>query len=254
MMQFDRKLVFTAEGRDMVMIDEQPMPLLSMADILELPASELAEDDNITLLVLAVGERAVALEVDELFSELELVLKPLGTEIANAPFVSGAALLGTGEVIIVLDANALIRGANSGQRVRVMVRRTPEATLSSVPERLRVLIVDDSITTRTLEKHILETAGFDVQVAIDGVEAWTILTETDFDVLITDVEMPNMDGLELTRRVKESTDMNRLPVILLTSLAKPEQREAGLKVGADAYLVKSKFDQAELLSVIRALV
>jgi two-component system chemotaxis sensor kinase CheA len=116
-----------------------------------------------------------------------------------------------------------------------------------------VLVVDDSITTRTLEKTILENAGFDVTVAIDGMEAWQRLPEIEPDVLVTDVEMPQMDGLELTRRVKDSPRWQDLPVILLTSLGKPQQREAGLSAGADAYLIKSRFDQGELLETIRQL-
>jgi two-component system chemotaxis sensor kinase CheA len=116
-----------------------------------------------------------------------------------------------------------------------------------------VLVVDDSITTRTLEKNILEAVGFDVYVAIDGEEAWSRLAEVEPDVVVTDIEMPHMDGFELTRRMKASPDFKHLPIILLTSLSKPEQREAGLKAGADAYLIKSRFDQGELLDTIQSV-
>lgn len=254
MLQIKRDQIFTAEGRDMVQIQEQPMPLISLRALLGLPPSETG-DEEITLLVLTAGERSIAFEVDALFSEQELVLKPLGREIEQARYISGAALLGTGDVIIVLDANDLIRGAtgsNLPSARRVFSDNGDKA--EAIPDRLRVLVVDDSITTRTLEKHILETAGFDVSVAIDGLEAWNMLGELVFDVVIADVEMPNMNGLELTRRIKEAGHTQHLPVVLLTSLGKPEQREAGLKAGADAYLVKSQFDQGELLRVIQAVV
>jgi two-component system chemotaxis sensor kinase CheA len=249
MLKLKRDEVFTAEGREMVMIGDQPMPLIPLYAVLTLPPPPEAPAE-LTLLVLAAGERAVAFEVDRLFSEQELVLKPLGHEITEAPFVSGAALLGTGDVIIVLDANDLIRSSITPLRV---VPRQPEAPAPQTERRLRVLVADDSITTRTLEKHVLETAGFDVRVAVDGQEAWTMLGELSFDVVVADVEMPNMTGLELTRRIKETPQTKNLPVILLTSLAKPEHREAGLKAGADAYLVKSRFDQNELLRMIRTL-
>jgi two-component system chemotaxis sensor kinase CheA len=249
MLKLKRDEVFTAEGREMVMIGDQPMPLIPLHAVLTLPPPPEAPAE-LTLLVLAAGERAVAFEVDRLFSEQELVLKPLGHEITEAPFVSGAALLGTGDVIIVLDANDLIRSSITPLRV---VPRQPEAPAPQTERRLRVLVADDSITTRTLEKHVLETAGFDVRVAVDGQEAWTMLGELSFDVVVADVEMPNMTGLELTRRIKETPQTKNLPVILLTSLAKPEHREAGLKAGADAYLVKSRFDQNELLRMIRTL-
>ncbi|MBC7811368.1 MAG: response regulator, partial [Burkholderiales bacterium] len=213
-----------------------------------------ADADAVTTRVLAASDRAVAFTVDELYSEQELVLKPLGVEIAGAQYVAGAALLGSGDVILMLDANQLVRSATG---TRLPRRRAIEAPKPKLAERkLRVLVVDDSITTRTLEKNILETAGFDVRVAIDGVEAWSVLAEggeRDFDVVISDVEMPHMTGLELARRIKDEPRTSHLPVILLTSLNKPEQREAGLRAGADAYLVKSTFDQDELLRTIQSV-
>ena len=245
---FLRDDVFTAEGREMLIINDRPVPLASLAAILEMPT--LCEEDQLQVVVLQTTDRLVAFEVDELLSEVELVLKPLGMEIQRAQFVSGAALLGTGEILIVLDANDLVRQATGTAVPRRMMTASP----ASVERRLRVLVVDDSITTRTLEKNILETAGFEVHTAFDGVEAWNMLPHTAFDVIVSDVEMPNMNGLELCARIKSTTQFEHLPVILLTSLSKPEQREAGLRVGADAYLVKSQFNQGELLETIHSVV
>ncbi len=250
MLKLRRDQWFTAEGRDMVIIEERPIPVISLASVLGNAAAPEAEE--IPLMVLSSGEKYIAFQVDDLYSEQELVLKPLGPEITNAPYISGGALLGTGDVIIVLDPNDLIRGA-SGQP-RIPMRRI-ETTVEPVQEkRLRVLIADDSITTRTLEKHILETAGYEVHVAVDGQEAWERLREIQPDVVISDVEMPRMTGLELAARIKGDEQTRRIPVVLLTSLGKPQQQEAGLKAGADAYLVKSRFEQGELLRVIRSVV
>ncbi len=253
MVTLPRAEVFTAENRDMVVIDGQPLPLAGLADVLSLPGAARAAADLVVALVLRAADRTVAFEVDDLVSERELVLKPLGPEIARARFVAGAALLGTGAVIVVLDANDLVRTA-TGTAVtrRWLAAETPPAAPAA--RRLRVLVVDDSITTRTLEKNILETAGFDVTVAIDGVEGWLRLNEGDYDLVISDVEMPNMNGLDLTRQIKSSGHTRDIPVILLTSLARPEQQQAGLQAGADAYLVKSQFDQGELLKMIWAVV
>jgi len=250
MMTFNREEVFTAEGKDMVTINDHPMPLVSMGAILDIPVGYDGERSEFPLVALQSADRTVAFEVDELSSEMELVLKPLGQELQTVPFVSGAALLGTGEVIIVLDANDLIRKATGIQLPR---RRRVALTRQSTPEvrRIRVLVADDSITTRTLEKNILETAGFEVHVAMDGMEAWQMLTEVDVDLVISDVEMPNLTGLELAARIKNNAHTDHLPVILLTSLGKPEQREAGMRAGADAYLVKSQFDQKALLETIQ---
>jgi two-component system chemotaxis sensor kinase CheA len=252
MTTFPRKQVFTAEGADMVAINERPMPLASMGAVLDIPVMhDEGEREDFPMVALQTADRSVAFEVDELYSEMELVLKPLGREMQNIPFVSGAALLGTGEVISILDANDLIR---KGTGARIPQRRLT-LTRAAAPEirRVRVLVADDSITTRTLEKNILETAGFEVHVAMDGMEAWQMLTEVDVDLVISDVEMPNLTGLELAFKIKNNAHTQHLPVILLTSLAKPEQREAGLKAGANAYLVKSQFDQKELLETIQGV-
>ena len=249
---FSRKNIFTAEGRDMVEVNNRPVPLVSLGAVLGVPMTTAPDSTDSRFVALEAANRIVAFEVDDLFSEQELVLKPLGPEMQAVPFVTGAALLGTGEVIIVLDANDLVRKATG---VALPRRRTTYAHVpAAVDRRLCVLVVDDSITTRTLEKNILETAGFDVHVAIDGAEAWSMLAEVEFDVVISDVEMPNMNGLELTARIKGASQYQHLPVILLTSLGKPEQREAGLRAGADAYLIKSRFDQGELLETVYSVV
>ncbi len=245
-----RDQIFTAEGREMVTVNSQPLPLVSLNALLDIPARSESQEEA-TIIVLRTTDRTVAFEIDGLHSEQELVLKSLGHEIERARYVSGAALLGTGDVIIVLDAHDLIQGVSGAKLFRRIIPTTPAET---TPQRLRVLVVDDSITTRTLEKNILETAGFDVDVAINGVEGWAKLSEDEFDVVIADVEMPAMNGFELTQRIRESNRTKHLPVILLTSLGKPEQREAGLKAGADAYLVKSQFEQDELLRTIQAVI
>lgn len=251
MSSYFRKDVFTAEGKDMVSINERPMPLVALGAILDIPANYETDRDEFPMLALQAADRSVAFEVDELYSEMELVLKPLGRELQHVPFVAGAALLGTGEVIIVLDANDLIRKASGVQ----LPRRRLAITRTATPEvrRIRVLVADDSITTRTLEKNILETAGFEVHVAMDGLEAWHMLTEVEVDLVISDVEMPNLTGLELASKIKGNSHTQHLPVVLLTSLGKPEQREAGMRAGADAYLVKSQFDQKQLLETIQSV-
>lgn len=246
-----RDQVFTIEGREYVRVAGHSMPLASLGSLLDVGAPN-RQGDTLQVVSLQAADRSIAFEVDRLYSETELVLKPLGEELANTPYIAGAALLGSGDVILILDANDLVRAA-SGAAQPAFRNRSSQGRGPRQPRRLRVLIVDDSITTRTLEKNILEAVGFEVHVAINGEEAWDRLSELTPDVIISDVEMPRMDGLELCRRVKNNAHTASIPLILLTSLAKPEQREAGLKAGADAYLVKSRFDQDELLQTIQAV-
>lgn len=246
-----RDQVFTVEGREYVRVAGHSMPLASLGSLLDAGAPN-RQGDTLQVVSLQAADRSIAFEVDRLYSETELVLKPLGEELANTPYIAGAALLGSGDVILILDANDLVRAA-SGAALPAFRNRSSQGRGPRQPRRLRVLIVDDSITTRTLEKNILEAVGFEVHVAINGEEAWERLSELTPDVIISDVEMPRMDGLELCRRVKNNVHTAAIPLVLLTSLAKPEQREAGLKAGADAYLVKSRFDQDELLQTIQAV-
>lgn len=247
-----RDAIYTAEGQAMVTLNGQPAPLVALANLIGVVETSM-KNSQLQVMALQSNERMIAFSVDALYREEELVLKALGHELMNVPLVAGAAILGAGNVIMVLDANELVRQA-SAPRI-TQQKRTPEPPpRPKSPQRQpRILVVDDSITTRTLEKNILETVGYEVHVAINGAEAWQRLPEIVPDVVITDVEMPLMTGFELTQRIKNGVDTRHIPVILLTSLNKPEQRAQGLQVGADAYLVKSRFDQGELLGVVRSL-
>jgi len=160
-------------------------------------------------------------------------------------------VLETGRVALILNAGEIIaafpklRAARAG----VLPRRTME---ESLPKR-RILVVDDSPTTRTLNRTILEAAGFDVTVAVDGKDAMRMLEERGADLVLTDVEMPRMDGFALTEAIRASESFSKLPVVLMTGLGAERDKARGLDAGADAYLVKSAFDKDHLLDVIRQL-
>ena len=120
--------------------------------------------------------------------------------------------------------------------------------------RRSVLVVEDSITARTLLKNILETAGYRVETAVDGIDALTQLRTAEIDLVVSDVDMPRMNGFDLTARIRASREFADLPVVLVTSLDSREDRERGIDVGANAYIVKSSFDQSNLLEVIKRLI
>jgi CheY-like chemotaxis protein len=132
----------------------------------------------------------------------------------------------------------------------VLARREPDSDRPAP----RILVVDDSITTRTLEESILVGAGYRVRTATDGEAAWEILRNERFDLVLTDVEMPGMDGFELTRRIKQEARLADLPVVIVTSLGSEADRRRGMEVNADAYIVKSSFESRELLEVVGQLV
>lgn len=201
------------------------------------------------LLVLVVGSQRVALLVDRIVDEQEIVVKPLGYPLLRVRYVGGATILGSGRAVPVLSAGDLVRAA---QAAPIM----PALPVAEEPEHrhLRVLIADDSHTTRTLERYILEAAGYEVGLASDGLEALQLVEERGCDILVSDVDMPVLDGIALTTRLRQNPRFQELPIILVTSLDSPEDRARGLQAGADAYIVKNAFDQDYLLRTIRELI
>jgi len=161
---------------------------------------------------------------------------------------AGATVLGSGRIVPILNVADLLRGA---------ARSAPTHAAPQIAEprrrRQRVLVADDSLTTRTMERYILEAAGYEVVLAGDGAEALALLQEGGCDVLVSDVEMPGLDGIELTARVRAEPQLRDVPIILVTSLDSATDRERGLQAGADAYIVKTSFDQDQLLRTIREI-
>jgi len=239
-----------AEGRDVVPTAAAPVPLVSLARLLP-PLVERPASDPIAVVLLRSGERQLAIAVDELIAEQELVVRPIRRNGTPLPHVSGAAILGTGRVALVINPATVVE-AGLGIAAGAGVAFAQPATDGQA--RRRILVVDDSITTRTLEQSILEAAGYDVLTAVDGADGWKALQEHGCDLVVADVEMPRMDGFGLCETIRGSKRFTRVPVILVTALETPEHRARGLEVGADAYLGKSSFDQRNLLDTITQLI
>jgi two-component system, chemotaxis family, sensor kinase CheA len=240
------------EGREMLATGGPLLPIASLAEVLGLPAQEQAGTDGKMLgLIVAVGDRRMAFVVDDLLIEQEIIVKSLGNRIRRVRNVSGATILPTGRIALVLNAASLVRHALSRASGMSAARRPAEA--AAAPTRRRLLVVDDSVTTRTLEKSILEAAGYEVATAVDGEAGWRLLQDQGADLLISDIEMPRMDGFMLTEAVRASSRFADLPVILFSAWASERDRARGAEVGADAYIIKGAFDQKELLDTIAQL-
>jgi two-component system chemotaxis sensor kinase CheA len=236
------------EGKPVALLGGTPLPVLTLVSVLGLPAPVLSPDARLTLVVLLVRGRRFGLGVDEVSDLREVLLKPLGRRLRNVRHVSGATILPNGRLSLILNTTELVTTASElSETVRVL--ESP----SAVEARRRLLLVDDSMTTRTLERNILESAGYDVMAAADGRAALELLERHGADLVVSDVEMPHLDGLGLLTAIRASSRFRDLPVILLTSLEAADHRQRGLDAGADAYLVKSAFDQSRLLETIRQL-
>lgn len=204
------------------------------------------------MVVLGHSGRSIAFAVDEVLDEQEVLVKSLGRQLSRVRNIAGATVLGTGKTVPILNVQDLMRSAAKAAHAPVMA--TPAVPRQAGERTKRILVVEDSITSRTLLKNILESAGYHVKLAVDGLDGFTQLRSDPFDLVVSDVEMPRMNGFQLTARIRADKDLSELPVVLVTALASREDREKGIDVGANAYIVKSSFDQSDLLDVLRRLI
>jgi two-component system, chemotaxis family, sensor kinase CheA len=237
------------DGRAMLQLDAGPVPVHSLAALLGPPLEAHPVEGLATAVIVSAGSRRAALVIDEALDEDEVVVRPLDVDEGAVPHALGGAILPTGDVALVLAAPALLAaGTRSGRAIAPDFASPPGAP------RRRILVADDSITTRMMEQSVLESAGYEVITAVNGEDAWQKLDREGADMMVADVEMPRMDGFALCRRIRASQRFAALPIALVTGLASDADRARGLDAGADAYIVKSSFDQATLLDTVRQLI
>ncbi|MGA8754517.1 hybrid sensor histidine kinase/response regulator [Candidatus Deferrimicrobium sp.] len=248
-----REEIGTAENRETISHEGEALSLVHLGDVLELPRGGDGNGASpfTKTIILSYGGIRIAFAVDEIGGEQEVLLKGLRKPLLRVRNVAGATILGGGGVVPVLNVADLMksatRAAGHGRESLAMSGEKKTA------ERKSILVVEDSITSRTLLKNILEAAGYRVTTAVDGVEGMTKLKTDIVDLVVSDVEMPRMNGFILTAKIREDRKLSELPVVLVTALESREDRERGIDAGANAYIVKSNFDQSNLLGVIRRL-
>jgi two-component system chemotaxis sensor kinase CheA len=231
-----------------VEIDGETMPLAPLAALLQVAAASSAARQ--TVLVAEASDGRFGIVVEAVHEEQELVFKELRGPLRNQKTFNGAALLGNGDIVPILDVNALFDLASlapAGQTAPLLQQRT-------LPRMRRVLVVDDSLVAGELQKNILVAAGYESEIAGDGAEAIESLRRREWDLVIADVDMPRMDGFELTERIRADERLRGIPVIIVTSRDMPDDRRRGFEVGADAFVLKREFDQNQLLETVRRLV
>jgi two-component system chemotaxis sensor kinase CheA len=251
--------ISSLEGQDTIWYDGRPLTLVRLRDVLELPPAAgengSVEEEGILVVIVVAAERRMAFAVDGLVGQQEMVIKGLGKQLSRVGGIAGATVLGNRQVVLVLNVGDLIKLAMKSKRRSVLDTLSSATSLKAQQAQKQVLVVDDSITTRTLEKNILEAAGYTVRLATDGREALGDIASRGVpNLIVTDVAMPRMNGFELTRQIREDEHTADLPVILVTSLDSDEDKARGIEVGADAYIIKSSFDQDNLLETIEQLI
>jgi two-component system, chemotaxis family, sensor kinase CheA len=256
LLRLPREALLDVTERQVVVIQNEFVPVVPLARLLGIPAQAAsrphagaARRDSLLLLVLRVRQAKIAVQVDSLLDERDMVIKPLPGHMGKLPLLSGIVTTGKNELVSVLHAPQLLDLAR-----RIGVREDGGAV--EVRERQRqytILVVDDSMSTREIEKDILEAYGYMVTLAQDGVDGLHKAINGDYDAVLTDVEMPHMDGFTLTSRLRQEERYRHRPIVIITSRENEEDKRRGLQVGADAYIVKGDFAQGNLVNTLRTL-
>jgi chemotaxis protein histidine kinase CheA len=251
---FISELVFLGEDslvdigdRKAIKLREQLIPAVCLEDILKIESRfPIKRSERLALISSLSGERAGFI-IDDVVEELDALVKPLPQHMRGKSWVSSGIITGSEDIVCLLNIPQLIA---SVKEVKVSAKRSGIETEKTSK---RLLVVDDSISTREIEKSILETQGYTVHLAGDGIEAFEIIHKHRFDLIITDIEMPKMNGFMLTEKIRMDSDNKDVPVILVTSRDGLEDKKRGVKAGANAYIVKGAFEQSNLLETVASL-
>jgi len=234
------QITFATPGAS-VLYEDKAIPFLPLMTALS--GTGWSADRSWTAVIVADGDAFAAIGVERLLGSAKIVVRPLPQPITASPIVAAAALDADGNPQIILDPGGLIAAARRGRPAEPAARSAKRT----------VLVVDDSLTTRMLERSILESSGYDVDLAVSAEDALERLRDTRYALILVDVEMPGMDGFTFVERLRADAKLRDIPAILVTSLAGTEHRRRGHEVGAQGYIVKSEFNQAELLSMIEPM-
>ncbi|HEX5394620.1 MAG TPA: response regulator [Rhodocyclaceae bacterium] len=250
-----RSALLTVAERNAVVVRNEFVPVVPLAELLRVPKARVRKpatsraDLGLLLVVVRVRNEKIALEVDELIDERDMVIKPLPEHMRHLQTVSGMVITGRNELVSVLHAPTLLEQARKARGQASAAAAEEGAAQGGY----RILVVDDSLNTREIEKDVLEAHGYRVTLAEDGLDGLRKAQAESFDAVLTDVEMPHMDGFSLTERLRQEEAYRSTPIVIITSREKEEDKRRGVQVGADAYIVKGDFDQSNLVDTLRAL-
>ncbi|MET0047153.1 MAG: hybrid sensor histidine kinase/response regulator [Sedimenticola sp.] len=254
MVSLDASDIFTLEGHQTLLFQDDPVSVAPLAELLQLSSEQCDQQQKVRegdhfCIILKSNEGRLGVLVESVLDEQEVVIKPTGALLKRVPNVSGATILATGEVCMILNPYDLVRTVMKQKRITAATSDAEETE-----EGKTVLLVEDSMITRIQEKRILEGAGYTVVPAVDGVEGFEKLRAQHIDAVVADVNMPNMNGFELTEKIRSGEQYRDLPVILVTTLSRDEDRQRGLEAGANAFIAKGTFEQSALLDTLVRLI
>ena len=245
--------VVQLEGRQHFWYDERPVGLVAASQLLQRPQSQPVGD---VLKVVIIRERdaVYGVAVERFIGERTLVVLPLDPRLGKVQDISAGALLDDGSAVLIIDVDDMLRSVEKLLNTGRLERIGRGGQQADAVARKRVLVVDDSLTVRELERKLLLNRGYEVVVAVDGMDGWNALRAEDFDLLITDIDMPRMDGIELVTLLRRDSRLQSLPVMVVSYKDREEDRRRGLDAGADYYLAKASFHDDALLDAVMELI
>lgn len=244
----DRVMLRSVDKDTAIFYEGQTISLRNLADLLGFVDDSKLDFENKHIIIIERNKLLLALLVDEVLSEEEIIIKSLLPPLSAMPAILGASLTARGEIVMILSpADLFKRAATHGKIVG------PSLAKKVSNQYKKILVVDDSITTRTMEATILEAHGHFVQTAVNGFEAWQRLQSEEFDIVVSDIEMPVMNGFELTKKIKSDPRFAELKVIIVSSIASEMNERRGVEAGADACIVKSQYEGKALLDIVNKL-
>jgi two-component system, chemotaxis family, sensor histidine kinase and response regulator WspE len=244
--------IFTVENRQYFVFDQKNIGLIPLYQVLELPPPTVSSE-RYWVVILSDQSATYGLIVDRCLGEKELVVRPLDPRFGKLQDVSAAALMNDGSLVLILDVSDLIRSTNRLlQNARLAKVSEPRSRQNQNAK--RVLVVDDSITVRELERKLLQNHGYIVDVAVDGTEGWNAVRSYPYDLVISDIDMPRMNGIELIKAIKQHSRFHTIPVIVVSYRDREDDRLQGLEAGADYYLTKNSFHDDTLIRAVTDLI
>lgn len=241
------------EGRQHFWHEDRHIGLVAASQLLNRPATQDA-GQNLRVVVIRERDQLYGVAVERLIGERVLVVMPLDPRLGKVQDISSGALLDDGSVVLIIDVEDLLRSVDKLLSTGRLERIERGGQHGRGIARRRVLVVDDSLTVRELQRKLLGNRGYEVAVAVDGMDGWNALRSDDFDLLITDIDMPRMDGIELVTLVRRDQRLQSLPVMVVSYKDREEDRRRGLDAGADYYLAKASFHDDALLDAVEELI
>ncbi|MDD2798450.1 MAG: response regulator [Bacteroidales bacterium] len=243
----------SVESRKTILHKNETLALVALSDILKITKlnKKKSDEDHLHILILNTSQRKIALVVDEILGEQEGIVKDLGMQLQHVKNMAGTTILGNGKIVPILHPSELMDSSTQAIISTDFSNENKNAADESIQK--SILVAEDSITIRTLLRNFIESAGFAVKTAVDGQEAFNFLQNESFDLIVSDIEMPRMNGFELTAKIRENKKYVDLPIILVTALETIDDKQRGMQAGANAYIVKSSFEKSNLIDTIQRL-